>query len=105
MIKDGKIVANEKIRDACYRCRHVGEVAGSAHKSCRHPRVLECLGTASGLFELLTKPGNLIRLAVALEILGDERGVDGGWFNWPVEFDPVWLLSCAGFELKEGVKV
>jgi hypothetical protein len=32
-----------------------------------------------------------------MKVEGDAHGVRRGWFNWPVDFDPVWLRSCSGF--------
>jgi hypothetical protein len=39
-----------------------------------------------------------------LGVVGHERGIRGGWFNWPINFDPVWLVRCDGFaqEAKNG---
>lgn len=36
-----------------------------------------------------------------LGIQGNAHGIKKGWFNWPWNFDPVWLDSCSGFEPKE----
>lgn len=36
-----------------------------------------------------------------LNIKGAPRGIQKGWFNWPWNFDPVWLENCNGFEQKE----
>jgi hypothetical protein len=32
-----------------------------------------------------------------LHVTAAEQGIQGGWFVWPVNFDPVWLESCDGF--------
>lgn len=37
-----------------------------------------------------------------LNVLGDVSGIRGGWFLWPLNFDPTWLLTCDGFEKKGG---
>jgi hypothetical protein len=37
----------------------------------------------------------------ALEIKGDPHGIRNGWFNWPYNFDPIWLENCNGFEEKD----
>lgn len=37
----------------------------------------------------------------ALNVRGNPHGIRKGWFMWPVNFDPVWLESCDGFEQKE----
>jgi len=35
--------------------------------------------------------------AIALNIHAAAQGIHGGWFVWPVNFDPVWLEHCDGF--------
>ena len=42
--------------------------------------------------------GTFQEAADNLEIRGNETGIKGGWFTWPVNFDPIWLLSCNGFK-------
>ena len=39
--------------------------------------------------------------ATNLNIEGNEHGIRSGWFNWPFNFDPIWLENCDGFEDKE----
>jgi hypothetical protein len=36
--------------------------------------------------------------AKELNVTGHPHGIQNGWFNWPFNFDPVWLESCNGFE-------
>jgi hypothetical protein len=36
-----------------------------------------------------------------LNVVGDSHGIKKGWFLWPINFDPTWLLTCDGFEGKE----
>ena len=38
------------------------------------------------------------------KVVGDSHGIDKGWFFWPFNFDPTWLISCSGFKGKEDVK-
>ena len=41
-------------------------------------------------------------LAKVMGVKGSSHGITNGWFNWPFNFDPVWLESCNMFEeLKE----
>ena len=40
-------------------------------------------------------------IQTALGITADRHGFLSGWFFWPANFDPVWLLSCKGFTPKE----
>ena len=43
------------------------------------------------------------RTAMAmLKIRAADHGVRNGWFEWPVNFDPIWLESCTGFEKLHG---
>jgi hypothetical protein len=30
-------------------------------------------------------------------VKGNQHGIDNGWFRWPLNFDPRWLISCSGF--------
>ena len=34
----------------------------------------------------------------SLNVTGSPHGVRHGWFNWPWNFDPIWLEQCDGFE-------
>ena len=54
----------------CYECEHRGSVPGDAHSSCRNREA---------------------------HVEGDAHGQRSGWFMWPHNFDPVWLVSCDGF--------
>lgn len=58
----------------CYQCRHRSQLDWSPHSRCH----------------------NLIAMPKA-----DPHGVAKGWCIWPIYFDPVWILSCKGFALKD----
>jgi hypothetical protein len=34
-------------------------------------------------------------------VVGNPLGIRRGWFNWPFNFDPTWLVECGGFEVKQ----
>ena len=82
----------------CYECRWRGDLPGDAHSCCNHPALKAGNGAAqwialqafyvSGQFE----PWN---------VTADPHGIKNGWFLWPINFDPIWLLSCDGFQWKE----
>lgn len=78
----------------CYNCKHRGEIPGDAHSMCCHPET----GLRKGHNPFMAfgdmKPG----ARKALGVQGHETGVRRGWFAWPVNFDPVWLVSCDGYE-------
>ena len=87
----------------CYKCKHRGNSMLGAHSSCRHP---DAGFKNDGM-------GGLMAVAEAMMGSGDSTGIDKlnircnphgfrmGWFCWPADFDPCWLLSCNGFEPKE----
>jgi len=70
----------------CYKCVYRGKLIGDAHSQCRHPDALMRGG------------GN------KLGVKGDSHGISRGWFFWPVNFDPVWLVECEGYTPKEAKK-
>ena len=74
----------------CYECQYRGSVPGDAHSCCHYP------GTDTELFAMFDS-GNR-ELAKELHITANAHGVRNGWFMWPVNFDPVWLLTCDGFK-------
>jgi hypothetical protein len=55
---------------ACYECVHRLSVLGDAHSRCNN---------------------------VDAKVVGDLHGISKGWFRWPFNFDPTWLISCDGF--------
>ena len=87
----------------CYLCVHRQPVPNSAHSSCTHPAtvddhhhelasVIRTMGKRTGIARMQSAA------AEQLSVVGAERGIRRGWFLWPVNFDPVWLESCNGFE-------
>lgn len=58
----------------CYECKYRGEVPGSAHSECTNKNA---------------------------KVEGHETGIKRGWFYHPFNFDPVWLISCDGYESKQ----
>lgn len=60
-----------KDKPNCYKCKHRRDLSGDAHSKCANPRA---------------------------NVRGNPHGVRGGWFFWPLNFDPTWLESCDGFE-------
>lgn len=104
------------MRDQCYGCEHRRDVPDSAHSACVHPvteatrrspymQLAGRVGKRGGnqLVELAAEYDEGPRRAMALlNIEAAAPGVDGGWFVWPVNFDPVWLTRCDGFAAKAG---
>ena len=75
----------------CYKCEHRGDLVGDCHSKCKHPSTDE-VGVK-----------RITDAAIALGIQGDPHGIIKGWFNWPYNFDPIWLKRCNGFKRKEGL--
>lgn len=69
----------KKEKPDCYKCIHRRNLVGDVHSKCIHPSISE---------RTFENP---------LNIKGNPHGIQKGWFNWPVNFDPVWLESCDGF--------
>ena len=86
----------------CYKCIHVDGVPGSAHKCCTHPKAggRDSGGRLFATFASVGRGAPVIDLdgAAALNIRANPHGIIKGWFNWPYQFDPVWLKRCDGFE-------
>jgi hypothetical protein len=62
----------------CHTCRHHRSLLPeSMHSRCVHP------------------------WPEHLRVEGDAYGRACGWFNWPQDFDPTWLLECNGWEAME----
>lgn len=94
----------------CYNCIYRGEVPGSVHSRCNHPIAEKASSPLGEVFAMLSKRGALlpaedqitvIEAARQLGVTGDAHGIRSGWFNWPYDFDPVWLLTCSGFKSRE----
>lgn len=63
-----------KKKPNCYDCAHRRDLPGSAHSRCNK-------------FDA--------------NVEGDAHGIRKGWFSWPLNFDPTWLVSCDGFSTSE----
>lgn len=86
----------------CYECTYRRNIPGDAHSSCVHPD--NGADADSDFFELMSLLGGVGRTVVktlsGLKVIGDPHGIRNGWFNWPFNFDPVWLNECNGFKQK-----
>ncbi len=82
----------------CYGCKHRRSLPGDAHSECVNPRI-------SDVDRIITPVALMAGLSSAamkrLNVSGDRHGIQSGWFMWPLNFDPTWLISCDGYEPKE----
>ena len=83
----------------CYKCEYRGMIAGDAHSRCNHPEVKQDDNEFGALVEMLQGKNN--EAIKKLGIKGHSQGIRSGWFMWPANFDPTWLLECNGFLLKK----
>ena len=90
---------NQKLN--CYDCKYRGGIPGDAHSCCKHPKT--GVGTDDpltiGLMSLFAtkRRGAPIQADTGFNVKGNPVGVKNGWFNWPFNFDLVWLEECDGF--------
>lgn len=57
----------------CYKCIHRRNVPGDRHSSCMN---------------------------IHADVDAELHGIKKGWFIWPFNFDPIWLINCNGFKEK-----
>ena len=87
----------------CYECIYRGEVSGDAHSCCKHPKAEADKDPLSSLMSIFAGVGRCAPVispkgVINLNIEANMTGVERGWFNWPYNFDPVWLDACDGFK-------
>lgn len=89
----------------CYTCRHRRNTPGSAHIRCEHPSLKGAhdnpLVELMAIFASVGRAPPMALSTKELNIQADPHGVRKGWFNFPWNFDPVWLLNCDGYERME----
>jgi len=87
----------------CYKCIYRGRVLGSAHSSCNHAANKEVMDDPMAqIMAIFASVGRVrpIQADTGLHVKGNPHGVAHGWFNWPFDFDPIWLEECNGFMAK-----
>ena len=86
---------SEPMKPNCYECQYRGDIPGDAHSRCCHPEVKADSNPFGAMVEVLM--GKHSEAARKLGIKGDFMGIRRGWFVWPANFDPTWLVECNGF--------
>lgn len=89
----------EKAPD-CYKCRWRGVLSFSCHSKCQHPKAQQGHDDLSSTLRTILGSKHP-SVENKLGVRGKSHGIKHGWFAWPHNFDPVWLLSCNGFEERE----
>ena len=95
-----------KEKPDCYECKWRGNIPGDAHSCCNHPSIKSAhdnpMAEMIGMFASVGRMPPIMVGSPELNIKGNPHGMAHGWFNFPFNFDPVWLESCDGFEQKAG---
>lgn len=85
----------------CYKCSFRGEVEGSAHSSCQFFRFAAPDEPEVPILEIELATGmKEIKIDDQPAVEFDQVGIDKGWVNWPINFDPIWLTECKFFKAK-----
>lgn len=91
--------------EKCWDCKYRGSVPGSAHVCCNHPSLREInKDPLLKLSSILAGVGRMPSISIEpkeLNIKASEHGKRMGWFNFPMNFDPVWLENCDGFKKRD----
>jgi len=88
----------------CYDCKWRGNLVGDTHSCCKHPKNGVITDNPIGqLLAILSSAHRIdpFQIEGGLNVVGNLHGIKNGWFNHPFNFDPTWLESCDGFEVKE----
>lgn len=69
-----------EIKKTCYNCGYRGNVPGSAHSTCSF---------------------NFKKAEVDVP-KGNPHGIKNGWYYFPINFDPVWIIKeCSAFSIEK----
>ena len=106
----GRIITkNNMNKPDCYKCKWRRNLVGDCHSSCTHPDLggieNDPLGKIMGIFASVGRVSPINLAPETMNIKASLHGIKNGWFNFPYNFDPVWLESCDGFTKKEGDKI
>jgi len=91
----------------CYDCKYRGKIPGDAHSCCKHPDLNGATNDPfAGMMAIFASVGrvnpqiDIQAISSKFQIKANTTGIKRGWFNWPWNFDPVWLENCNAFEEK-----
>jgi hypothetical protein len=92
----------------CYECKHRRDLAGNAHSQCKHPAFEKGMNPVLALIATLhasQRVGPIAATQGEITVKGNPHGIKSGWFMHPLNYDPVWLEECNGFEAKQSSAV
>lgn len=71
----------------CYSCKHKCNVPGDSHISCGQPNIR----SQAMIISIAVLTGNSKVLEDFLNVRFNPHGVQNGWFNYPMNYDPIWM--------------
>lgn len=86
----------------CYECIWRWQYQNTMQQSCLHPDVKNVV-TNPHVAKMVVELEPLVVMnsrTDAIKIEYDKKGRMRHLFAWPVKFDPVYLLKCTGFKIK-----
>ena len=85
----------------CYKCEWRRPLAGDAHSCCKHPTLGDVVDDPwTNLLAIFASVGRVSPIQAGIDELGikaNYHGIKNGWFNFPWNFDPLWLEECKGW--------
>jgi hypothetical protein len=94
----------QPMANACYRCIHRRKAPDAAAPlaACAHPDTWVSLGertpnVIANIERHISGPPLNVRAAT--------RGVLAGYFQWPILYNPLYLVHCDGFVSSEPAKI
>lgn len=89
------------VKPNCRVCIHARKKDYTHHLYCAHPEgKMDGDGSIVKVMTLLKyKKTEIIEGPMTeLMIIQSKHGQEKGWCTWPLDFDPIWLENCDGFE-------
>jgi len=83
----------------CYNCKHRSYVTGSAHSQCNFFTLEQQLILVMGSAQIVFTNEKTGEKVPVVEI--NPVGKNGGWANWPLDFDPNWISNCLIFKAEQ----
>jgi hypothetical protein len=80
----------------CNKCKFHESIPGDAHVSCTMLPIQSRM-YAVVIINLSAK----VTTQTGIEVVCEPHGVDSGWCNWPINYDPIWIKSCNQFVEKD----
>jgi len=90
----------------CYKCHWKKDLLGSCNVKCSHPLLLNETADENQFTMIMSALLSVRYIPFSLSgnnpigVVGDQHGIKNGWFNFPYNYDPVWLIKCQGFREK-----